>query len=1090
MRVAYVNQRYAIKCVLAISIVLFVVYVKFTPRFVYRVPVSKLTHNPEEERVVESAKKGEVEKLEALEPEIEQVRVVDKENVEKTKFTTVRTLQKLHGFTNRTAGHIKTSDLFAAIPPEHDQPAGKSGESPIQFAYKPTSNKQHIDIFVIPHSHNDPGWLQTFEEYYQESVRGILNNMLDFLGKWRDMRFVEAEISFFELWWSEQTDEDKESLRKIVKNGQLEFVGGAWVMTDEANAHYFNTIMEMFEGHEFLSNNFDGYQPKTQWSIDPFGLSTTIPHLMQLSGIKQGVFNRIHHTIKNAMADQRTFEFIWRQPFAVNSSKNDFLCHIMPYLYFADYQCPDRKVCSRFDFYNRFELITSVNVKEDAADFLEQARLKSQFYRTDTVLFLQGHDFDFTTAGQWERTYFSFKTMADYINNNKDLNATLHIATPSEYFEVMTKKLTTEEYPPIPSMSGDFFPYSESTHHYWTGYFTSRPFYKHMDRELAHYIRSADILFSLANWKYTKESEKNKFSTAIYDLLVEARRYHGLFQHHDAITGTARAAVVQDYGQKLEKALFDCKTVIEESLHYLTESNGQKPKLTEIPSNNKTLIREVYSSPSTLLVFNSLPRTISRIVCILLENDELTVQNSKNEDVAQQIHPNIEIDGNGKLAVNKIELCFKTAPIPPLGTITYKLIKKDNKKSKASVAVSNEEDKLLFSTFPSVNYTGNDVLSNGKLKVKYDQKSGFLQSIESEGKTTDLRLSFVHYSSRLNPEPRSGAYVFQPANQSRHLDIKENRVVIVKGPVFTELVVTGPSNIKLLHKIRLENNSEDIQIHNELDIRDEHEFEIAMRIESEDLNKKDEQFFTDSNGFQNLRRYRLSNLPLPAQYYPFTTSAYLETREVRLNALTKQPLGIASLKQGQLEIMLERRMSSDDGKGMEQGVEDNKKTESDFVFSLERRNGLNNDEFGRLSARTQHSSQKLLYPPVVGAITGEEAVKIVDVRPLKNDLPCDLHLVALRSLSEATKYVTKKSSVQRKTSPKAKAALILHRFFNEKEDEYCKGAENLTVKLDEIFANTIANSMETSLTGLQQLQENAKHLNFQKMDIKTVVIGY
>uniref|UniRef100_A0A1I7RJD9 mannosyl-oligosaccharide 1,3-1,6-alpha-mannosidase n=1 Tax=Bursaphelenchus xylophilus TaxID=6326 RepID=A0A1I7RJD9_BURXY len=1006
MRVAYVNQRYAIKCVLAISIVLFVVYVKFTPRFVYRVPVSKLTHNPEEERVVESAKKGEVEKLEALEPEIEQVRVVDKENVEKTKFTTVRTLQKLHGFTNRTAGHIKTSDLFAAIPPEHDQPAGKSGESPIQFAYKPTSNKQHIDIFVIPHSHNDPGWLQTFEEYYQESVRGILNNMLDFLGKWRDMRFVEAEISFFELWWSEQTDEDKESLRKIVKNGQLEFVGGAWVMTDEANAHYFNTIMEMFEGHEFLSNNFDGYQPKTQWSIDPFGLSTTIPHLMQLSGIKQGVFNRIHHTIKNAMADQRTFEFIWRQPFAVNSSKNDFLCHIMPYLYFADYQCPDRKVCSRFDFYNRFELITSVNVKEDAADFLEQARLKSQFYRTDTVLFLQGHDFDFTTAGQWERTYFSFKTMADYINNNKDLNATLHIATPSEYFEVMTKKLTTEEYPPIPSMSGDFFPYSESTHHYWTGYFTSRPFYKHMDRELAHYIRSADILFSLANWKYTKESEKNKFSTAIYDLLVEARRYHGLFQHHDAITGTARAAVVQDYGQKLEKALFDCKTVIEESLHYLTESNGQKPKLGRIGYPPDRLPQKTHNSEDRL------PHRI--------------------------------------------------------GYPTDR----------------------LFSTFPSVNYTGNDVLSNGKLKVKYDQKSGFLQSIESEGKTTDLRLSFVHYSSRLNPEPRSGAYVFQPANQSRHLDIKENRVVIVKGPVFTELVVTGPSNIKLLHKIRLENNSEDIQIHNELDIRDEHEFEIAMRIESEDLNKKDEQFFTDSNGFQNLRRYRLSNLPLPAQYYPFTTSAYLETREVRLNALTKQPLGIASLKQGQLEIMLERRMSSDDGKGMEQGVEDNKKTESDFVFSLERRNGLNNDEFGRLSARTQHSSQKLLYPPVVGAITGEEAVKIVDVRPLKNDLPCDLHLVALRSLSEATKYVTKKSSVQRKTSPKAKAALILHRFFNEKEDEYCKGAENLTVKLDEIFANTIANSMETSLTGLQQLQENAKHLNFQKMDIKTVVIGY
>jgi hypothetical protein len=67
-----------------------------------------------------------------------------------------------------------------------------------------------------------------------------------------------------------------------------------------------------------------------------------------------------------------------------------------------------------------------------------------------------------------------------------------------------------------------------------------------MDRTVQHFVRTADILFSLAQWKATDSSPVAE----LYDSLVQARRWLGLFQHHDGVTGTGRDAVVLDYGKK------------------------------------------------------------------------------------------------------------------------------------------------------------------------------------------------------------------------------------------------------------------------------------------------------------------------------------------------------------------------------------------------------------------------------------------------------------------------------------------------------------------------------------------------------------
>ncbi len=105
-----------------------------------------------------------------------------------------------------------------------------------------------LHIHVVPHSHEDPGWLKTVDQYfsgrnnsiYQASVQLILDTLMEELLKPGSTRtFTYVEISYFSRWWEEQTEEMKNKVRDLIhKEGRLEFANGGWVMNDEAAAHY------------------------------------------------------------------------------------------------------------------------------------------------------------------------------------------------------------------------------------------------------------------------------------------------------------------------------------------------------------------------------------------------------------------------------------------------------------------------------------------------------------------------------------------------------------------------------------------------------------------------------------------------------------------------------------------------------------------------------------------------------------------------------------------------------------------------------------------------------------------------------------
>lgn len=76
-------------------------------------------------------------------------------------------------------------------------------------------------MHIVPHSHDDVGWLKTVDEYFYGDRNDIqrtmveieLTSVIDSLIADPKKTFTEVEMKFFKMWWDEQTEEMKEKVR-------------------------------------------------------------------------------------------------------------------------------------------------------------------------------------------------------------------------------------------------------------------------------------------------------------------------------------------------------------------------------------------------------------------------------------------------------------------------------------------------------------------------------------------------------------------------------------------------------------------------------------------------------------------------------------------------------------------------------------------------------------------------------------------------------------------------------------------------------------------------------------------------------------
>ncbi len=970
-----------------------------------------------------------------------------------------------------------------------------------------------LQVIVVPHSHNDPGWHKTVEGYFEDQTKPTLDNMLEKLQLYPNMTFIWAESVFLHMWWQTLQQRERKVVRGLIRDGQLEIVVGSWVVPDEANPHFSSMVNQMVEGHHWLQSTL-GVKPQNSWSLDPFGYSSSLPYLYKRAGFRNMVILRVHREVKALLENQTALEFGWRQSWD-SRGRSDIFTLMMPYkLYNVKHTCgPNEDICLKFDFRKIPDEISEArpiavedrNVQKLAEALAEQYHKKASLYRLNVVLVPLGDDFRYDRSVEWDQQYGNYTRLFNYFAAHPELNIRARFGTVQDYFREVRKSaaaLNKSMTDIFPTLSGDFFPYTDERQEYWTGYFTSRPFDKVLGVELEAQLRAAEIVHTLAAASsVTKTYDDGNLNE---DMLSKARRNLALFQHHDAITGTSRSYVVKDSEERLKLSISSAQDVFRSAMRYLLEQNKTPPDRyseplvleADLPITYRLAQprRKIFTVPEvgrTFVIFNPLAQQQEVVVSLHISAHTVAALNEASEPVPCQVNPIWLGDSISKSVFQLLLL----VDLPPLGSKAYQIIPIHDSSTvfckHATIELYNSTvtqvdglDDEPFTVKHHVETGENIVLQNSHLKAHFS-RSGLLDTVSHIGDSmpTLTRFEFLSYNTI-----RSGAYIFNPEGPAKPIKNLHNLAMrVVSGDLVSEVqTVTNLINhtVKMFHAA--EHNAQALEINNIVNLTRLPNTEVIMRINT-NLDIKDRVFFTDLNGLQVKKRRAYENFPIEANYYPMTTFLYMEDEASRVTLISSQPLGVSSQRYASMEVMLDRRLQYDDGRGLGEGVLDNKPTPSRFYFLVEKKSqrvSPNKVKYSQQqqsrdvsfpSILAQSLANSLRYYPITTAVKRGEKNTLSVFSPLSKPLPCDVHLVTLRLLLPD---VPGRKTRQLSNSSSPTAAMILHRAgidcsfpTTQCSSQSARGQPSGMEGLGTVFRKDILKITEASETTLSLLHE-------------------
>ncbi|KAL0858609.1 hypothetical protein ABMA27_012444 [Loxostege sticticalis] len=615
-----------------------------------------------------------------------------------------------------------------------------------------------LNVHIVPHTHDDVGWLKTVDQYYygmnnsiqKAGVQFIIDSVVKELWEKEDRRFVYVETAFFWKWWSLQPKSVQDKVTTLVNEGRLKFAGGAWSMNDEATTYYQSTIDQFTWGLSKLHDAFGNRaRPVVGWQIDPFGHSREFASLLAAMGYDGLFLGRIDYQDKQNREQKKMMEMVWRGDDSLGHSSDIFTgvlfnTYSPPKGFCFDVLCNDDPI---IDDPNS----PDYNVDRRVSDFIDYVKAQSNSYRTNNVIITMGGDFTYQQAGMW---YENLDKLIQYGNLKaaKDgLNVTMFYSTPDCYL-----KAVRDSNPVLPLKQDDFFPYASDPHAYWTGYFTSRPTVKYLEAQTNTYLQVVKQLQVLAGLE--------NHNRAVLD---ELKSVMGVMQHHDAVTGTEKQHVTRDYVRMVSRAVEDAHMIVTQALNrsILGDDAPFELEFDRCHFNeSRCKTTEEATGNMIITIYNPLAWSVVSPVNIPIVDEEYEIKDGKG--VVQTIQvtniPDTVLNMPSRVSKSKKEITF-LATLPPLGYKSYYMSKKPKrnvrnvkyeevpdideyfekirKKNYAEIALEGgefEDNSVVFLTnIPdepkkgsSYNYINSDKRAKALLKTKKGSKDRNVEEFE------------------------------------------------------------------------------------------------------------------------------------------------------------------------------------------------------------------------------------------------------------------------------------------------------------------------------------------------------------------------
>jgi len=651
-----------------------------------------------------------------------------------------------------------------------------------------------------------------------------------------------------------------------------------------------------------------------------------------------------------------------------------------------------------------------------------------------------------------------------YIRAHPEYNVDIFYSTPSIYVDYVHKY--AEQNNIVWSVkTDDFFPYADQPHAFWTGYFTSRAALKNYVRTRSSILHATEKMHVTASGTLSDSVNTPSFYERI-DKLAQAM---GVAQHHDAVAGTEKQHVADDYAERLSIGTVAAVDAMSELVTDLLTAGlpnpATPPSFQYCEFLNVSLcspLQAVSGGMSVpVVVYNPLGwnRTENYRLPVPISNVEVVL--ASGQRVPSQVYPNGDIKGVFTLAFS--------VQLPPMGYTSFVVRR-----------IGTTRD---FATYhePTAPYV---TLENQYLKVQFDSATGRLASIlqktNNQLLTVDQGLVWYNASAGNNnlSGQTSGAYIFRP-NRTDTFNLTQGNVAslsFMNGSFVQEVRQAWTS--WAYQTVRLYANSPHLELEHTvgpIDISDNLGKEVVTRYSTRLATQS--VWYTDSEGQE--MQYRKRNYrptwplnvtePVAGNYYPMNTASYIQdsNANLRLTLINDRSQGCASINDGQIEVMVQRRLLYDDGRGVGEPLNESLPIRTVHKVIVDR---------PAVSARQQRTGSLLLNNPSVllsGVGWKGNAAQWfnsfnTDFTPLVNQLPPNVHLLTLRAIPTSDNDVL----------------LRLNHIFAVGEDT--QYSQPVKVDIGQLFNNLrVTNLVEMTLSGnLPKSQE--KRLQWQTASVEGV----